>query len=197
MGFTVAGADHFLGSGHPGQSGGGPANLGLIESTDGGATWKTLSLEGEADFHALRFRHDTVYGYNAGELMVSSDKKTWDTRSQVAIRDFVVSPTDPDTLLASGERGLMRSGDGGRTWIEGGAAVMLLDWQTEDQLWAIGVNGEVMRSADGGEKWSEAGTVEGQATAFAAHEKALYVATADGEILKSTDEGKTWDTLYS
>lgn len=41
MGFTVAGPDHFLGSGHPdvaGMQAGQPGRLGLIESTDAGAT---------------------------------------------------------------------------------------------------------------------------------------------------------------
>ena len=45
MGFTVVGADHFLGSGHPDLRDekmfkeGRPPLLGLIESTDGGVTW--------------------------------------------------------------------------------------------------------------------------------------------------------------
>jgi hypothetical protein len=41
MGFTVVGPNHFLGSGHPdveGLQAGQPGLLGLIESTDGGAT---------------------------------------------------------------------------------------------------------------------------------------------------------------
>ncbi|MQA24367.1 MAG: hypothetical protein GEU94_02610 [Micromonosporaceae bacterium] len=197
MGFTIVGEDHFLGSGHSAAGTGGPANLGLIESTDGGKTWKTVSLEDQADFHALRFRHGNVYGYNAGQLMVSGDKRTWDTRGQVGLRDFAVSPSDPDTLVASGEQGLMRSSDGGRNWSERGAAVLLLDWPADDQLWAVGVDGKVMRSADGGEKWSDVGAVEGQAAAFAVHGDTLYFATAEGEILQSRDEGKTWDTRYS
>ena len=56
MGFTVVGADHFLGSGHPDQQGfdeGQPPLRGLIESTDGGETWEALALSGEVDFHAL------------------------------------------------------------------------------------------------------------------------------------------------
>lgn len=197
MGFTVVGADHFLGSGHPGQGDAGPGNLGLIESTDGGKTWTTVSLEGQADFHALRFRHGNVYGYHGGQLMVSADKRSWETRSQVRLRDFVVSPSDPETLVASGEQGSMRSTDGGRTWKEGGAPVLLLDWPADDQLWAVGVNGKVMRSSDGGANWSDLGAVEGQPAAFAVHEETLYFATADSQILQSGDNGKTWETRYS
>lgn len=199
MGFTVAGPDHFLASGHPGQGGDGPAALGLLESTDGGVTWTTLSLEGQADFHALRFRHDRVYGYDSGsrQLKVSEDKQTWDDRAQLAVRDFVVSPSDPDLLAASGERGLMSSSDGGRSWQQQEATVLLLDWQAEQALWAIGTDGTVMRSADAGATWTRPGEIPGEAAAFAAHDDTLYLATVDGEILRSDDSGKQWDTIYS
>ncbi len=53
MGFTTAGPKGFLASGHPGESQDGPPSVGLIQSTDGGQTWASLSLSGEADFHAL------------------------------------------------------------------------------------------------------------------------------------------------
>jgi len=53
MGFTVVGPRHYLASGHPGEGQGGPSSLGLIESTDGGQTWNSVSLAGEADFHVL------------------------------------------------------------------------------------------------------------------------------------------------
>lgn len=53
MGFTVAGADRFLGSGHPDARQDLPSLLGLIESTDAGETWESISLLGEADFHVL------------------------------------------------------------------------------------------------------------------------------------------------
>ncbi|WP_307714993.1 hypothetical protein [Streptomyces sp. V4I23] len=55
MGFTIAGPKTFLGSGHPAEGSGDHANRGLIKSTDAGKTWKTLSLDGEVDFHALDY----------------------------------------------------------------------------------------------------------------------------------------------
>ncbi|MGH3736037.1 MAG: F510_1955 family glycosylhydrolase [Micromonosporaceae bacterium] len=200
MGFTVVGDDHFLASGHPGQGEDGPAALGLIESTDGGATWTTLSLEGQADFHALRYRHDAVYGFNSAtrQLLVSKDKKTWDTRSQEPLGDLVVSPSDPDTLVAAGAEGVMLSTDGGRSWQAGDSAVTMLDWPTDDALWAVAADQSVLRSGDGGKTWSESGKVEGQPSAFAAGEdQTLYLATVEGEILRSTDAGKTWKAIYS
>jgi photosystem II stability/assembly factor-like uncharacterized protein len=199
MGFTVAGPDHFLASGHPAESHGGPAHLGLIESTDAGVTWRTLSLRGGADFHALRFRHNIVYGYNAvtGQLMVSRDKATWDTRATIALRDLVVSPSSPDILVATGQRGVLRSSDGGRTWTPaGGPPVVLLDWQRDDRLWGVTANGELLRSTDGGTAWSPAGHVAGPATAFAAHNDDLYVAVHERGIFRSRDVGATWTQLH-
>ena len=69
MGFTVVGPNRFLGSGHPDAAGfrqGKPARLGLIESTDAGATWTNRSLSGEVDFHALAASQGTTYGWDAG-----------------------------------------------------------------------------------------------------------------------------------
>jgi hypothetical protein len=108
MGFTVVGPSTFLGSGHPDAREDHPPRLGLIESTDAGETWQPLSLRGEADFHALHAAHGNVYGYEAGsgQFMVSADRQQWQTRSELPMRDFAVSPTDPDTVLATTERGL-------------------------------------------------------------------------------------------
>jgi len=44
MGFSVLGPARFIGSGHPGPGPDLPPNLGLIESRDGGKSWKSISL---------------------------------------------------------------------------------------------------------------------------------------------------------
>ncbi|MEV4202990.1 F510_1955 family glycosylhydrolase [Micromonospora globbae] len=199
MGFTIAGPNVFLASGHPAPSQGGPPHLGLIESGDAGSTWKTLSLSGQADFHALRFRHNTVYGYNSvrGQLIASTDKATWQTRAAMALRDFDVSPTDPRILLATTETGLQRSTDGGATWSPaGGPPLVLLAWQTADRLWGISTTGDILRSADGGTSWNPSGKLAGQATAFAAYEGKLYAAVHEQGIYDSGDGGGTWTQLY-
>src|ERR671914_339504 len=65
MGFTIVGPDRFLGSGHPdleeAREKNLPPHLGLIESTDEGESWRSISLSGEADFHVLRFTGGRVY----------------------------------------------------------------------------------------------------------------------------------------
>jgi hypothetical protein len=200
MGFTIAGPSLFLASGHPAPGDDGPAHLGLIESDDAGATWKTMSLPGEADFHALRFRHNTVYGYNSvrGQLIASTDKTTWQTRATMPIRDFDISPTDPQTLLATTETGPQRSTDSGATWSPaGGPPMVLLAWETTDRLWGITTTGDIVASANGGTSWNPSGKLAGQATALAAHDGNLYASVHERGIFRSSDGGATWTQLYS
>jgi len=199
MGFTVAGPGTFLASGHPAPGQNGPKHLGLIESTDTGNSWATRSLAGQADFHALRYRHDTVYGYNSttGQLLTSTDKTTWQTRATKALRDFDVSPTDPKILLATTDTGLQRSTDSGTTWAPaGGPPMLLLAWERADRLNGITPTGDVLLSADGGTSWHPTGKLTGQATAFVAHDGILYAAVHEQGIYTSTNGGATWTPRY-
>ena len=204
MGFSVVGPNTFLGSGHPDFREDNPPRLGLIESTDAGVTWQPLSLRGEADFHALHAAHGNVYGYESGSsaFMVSTDRKQWQTRSKLAMRDFAVSPTDPDTVLATTERGLARSTDGGRTWRGVAApALAVLAWNAADSLYGIGPDGAVQHSTDGGTTWTQRGNAggvpEAVTTAGSGADEVLYVAVAEHGILQSTDRGRTFTTRYT
>jgi len=119
MGFTTAGPNRFLGSGHPDArdlQSGTPPLLGLILSEDGGKTWKPVSLYGEADFHVLRYLGERIYGYDASNdrLMVSRDTgQSWtEHRPPAPIIDLAADPDDPDHIVATnagelpGTRGL-------------------------------------------------------------------------------------------
>lgn len=204
MGFTVAGADHFLGSGHPdaaGRAAGQPALLGLIESTDAGATWTPISLSGEVDFHALAARHDQVYGWDSGtsRFMVSTDGIEWDIRSTVAIFDFAVDPGDANHIIASGPDGLLESSDGGTTWETiDGPLVVTLSWDDSAGLWGVAPDGGTHRLETSG--WVSGGNLPGQPQALLATADSLYAAAFDDEertgIYRSTDDGETWDLYY-
>jgi len=198
MGFSVAGPGHYLASGHPGAGQDGPGNLGLIESTDGGTTWDTVSLEGKADFHTLKTRHGRVYGHSGGQLMVSEDRKTWDERAGIPLADLAVSPDDADTILVTTQQGLGVSSDGGRTFqaLPDTPILALLAWTEDGTLVGVDPNGGVQVSADGGKTWDQRGNAGGQPTAVTADGEDVFVATRDGRVVESNDGGRTFEVRY-
>ncbi len=200
MGFTVAGPGHFLASGHPGEGQEGPSSLGLIESADGGQTWQPLSLAGEADFHALEYRHGQVYGVNSltGQFLVSDDKKTWDARSDLPMADFAVSPTDPDVILATTEQGLARSADGARSFglVSGAPLLLLVSWAEDGTIVGVGPEGGVHVSSDEGATWQQRGTLDGPPEALAARSQDEIYAAAGGAVLVSTNGGRDFTIRY-
>ncbi len=200
MGFTVAGPGDFIASGHPDLQTdqllvpGKPPLLGLVQSTDGGATWQPLSLLGEVDFHSLVAAHGRVYGYDSTgqSFMVSSDRTTWEKRSSLALIDFAVSPDDPDLIVASAPSGLTRSSDGGRTWRPvADAPAGILDWTTSG-LYRVTGNGAVAMSANGGVTWQSHGSIGGSPEALLARGDLLLAAAAGRGIVESRDGGRTW-----
>ncbi len=105
MGLVVTGPHRFLGSGRPDLREDLPPLLGLIESSNAGRSWESISLLGKADFHVLHARGSQVVGYDAsgGRLMVSADGgRTW--RSSVPpgdLADLVVDPAESTRFVAA------------------------------------------------------------------------------------------------
>jgi hypothetical protein len=199
MGFTVVGPDRFLGSGHPDGRDNLPPFLGLIESRDGGRSWKPMSLLGKSDFHVLEAAGERVYGFGSdfesrkAQFLVSGDGgKTWQKRRvPEPLLSLAVHPDDPDRLVASGESAVYESHDGGKSWRRRAAEAGLLVWRSADELVLIGGDGGARSSADGAQ-WREVGQVGGQPAAFEAERDGLYVALHDGTIKRSTDGGRSW-----
>ena len=205
MGFTVVGPDHFLGSGHPDfrdKQLTVPDKrplLGLVESRDAGRSWQPLSLLGEADFHALEVAHGLVYGYDATgqRFMATGDRRRWQVRSTVELVGFAVSPSDPELVVATTGRTLLRSTDGGRHWQQlQGPALLVLDWADQAGLWGIAADGQVWHSPDAARTWQRPGRLGGEPEALLADQGRLYVAVMELGIVSSADGGRTWQLRY-
>lgn len=205
MGFTVAGPDRFYGSGHPDVAGirrGEPGLLGLIESTDAGVTWDSVSLSGEVDFHGLATAHDQIYGWDStsGRFLVSSDGETWQTRSTVDLYSFAVDPEDADHVVGASPDGLLDSTDGGRTWQAlDGPAVVALSWSETTGLWGVTADGTTYSGGVEGTDWRETSSLPGPPQALLADGGVLYAASEVGGvtgIYRSGDDGRTWRLEY-
>lgn len=196
MGFTVVGPDHFLASGHPGR--GSSASVGLIESTNAGESWKSRSLEGRADFHSLQSRDGVVFGYDfpTGELMVTDDLEVWETRTHIGLGDFVVSPDDPNLVVGVTDRGVVRSGDGGRSFTApAGPVLLLVSWAEDGALVGITPRGTIHVSGDDGHSWDVRGTTDGAAEAVEAVSAREVYAAAGGAVFRSRDGGRTFAAM--
>ncbi len=201
MGFTVVGADRFLGSGHPDGRERLPAFLGLIESRDAGRTWEPVSLLGKRDFHVLEASGERIYGFGfdfetrrAGLLVSDDGGRSWQERSPPEdLISLAIDPADPDRVIASGGNRLYRSSDAGRHWHPIRGRPGLLSWPRAGRVFIVAGDGAVSRSGDAGRSWREIGEAGGEPAAFEAEgADDLYVAFHDGTIKRSTDGGASW-----
>lgn len=210
MGFTVIGPRHFLASGHPDMADddlfeqGTPPHLGLIESTDGGESWKKRSLFGQADFHAIVAAHARVYAYDStgARLLVSSDNTNWETRNEgILLGALAVDPGDPNTIVAATEAGPEVSRDGGRTFaaLDGAPVLAMVAWDETRGIWGVTFDGGVHHASAVDGPWTKRGVLPGAPEAFAIDGDTLYAAAgspAGTAIVTSDDDGATWQLRY-
>lgn len=185
MGFTIAGANHYYASGHPNVVRELPQPMGLIESTDGGKTWKVLSRGGESDFHALAKAGDTVVAFD-GQLRRTSDGRAWVTASIPAAPRALASDPAGTRVLATTERGLLASTDRGATWTQAAGAPLLLlvAWADKQTVVGVAPDGTVAISEDAAKTWRTTGKTEPAPQAMSAS-----MTPAGLEILIVTEQG--------
>jgi hypothetical protein len=203
MGFTIAGPDHFLASGHPDPREPGPAHLGLIVSTDAARTWTPVSLHGKADLHALTATGATVYGWNSrdGAVLRSDDSgRTWQRGATLSTAALAVDPDNPMQILATTADALVESLDGGisftPTATQPPARLVLIDNAPrtggggEATFAGIDATGTVWTADASG--WTRAGSLDAAPEAFAVAGVDRYLAATASGVHTSEDGGRTW-----
>jgi hypothetical protein len=201
MGFAVSAPGTFYASGHPGSGVEMPNPVGLIKSTDAGATWTILSREGLSDFHALTASAKGVMGFDSEGLRITSDGKTWSEGALSVSPTSLAAAPDGARVLAATDQGLLSSTDDGRTWERLVSAPTLALAAFADAKTVVGVTyeGRLAFSADAGLTWrSDLATLaRGQALA-ASRDKAgvleILVVT-DKAVFQSRDNGATLTEL--
>lgn len=196
MAFTVTGPNTFLASGHPDLREDLPPQLGLLESTDAAETWESVSLGGEADFHALEVAGDTLFGFDSvtGTLMATTNRTDWTEIAATPVFDLAWLGEEDGSVLATTPSGLVEyDAGGGSTTLKGPPGLVLVDAPEPGTLAGVSEAGEVYLSTDPlGGRWRQRGTVPGTPQAFDTAVDAWHVATDDG-IFASDDKGRSWD----
>ncbi|MFI6291976.1 F510_1955 family glycosylhydrolase [Nonomuraea sp. NPDC050790] len=198
MGFTVTGPKTFLASGHPGAADqDSPPHLGLIRTTDAGATWTTVSEKGSADFHALQPAGADLYAFDSttGRVRWSGDGgRTWTQGAADEVIDLAYSG---GRLYATTRDGLKVSTNRGLDFEPVPKAPPLTHVDAGKALTGVDTDGRVHSSGDGGRSWRAAGSLPGPAVAFAAvGERRLLAVTEDGVVHDSGDGGLTFNVLF-
>lgn len=199
MAFTVVGPNRFLGSGHPDLDEDLPVHLGLIESTDAGASWSALSLQGEADFHALEATPDLIVGYDSltGQLIASPDGKDWRLVAEAEVVDLAMNPSDSTRVMATTPQGSVveySTQGGDARGVAGAPPLAILDWPTTNLLVGLASDGGVQISDDGAQSWRRVEGPPGDPQALDVAPGSWHVATSHS-IFRSTDDGRTWVDL--
>lgn len=156
---------------------------GVLRTEDYGQTWTSAGLQGQI-VRALaisRLKPGTIYagtkpahlyvshnyGENWNEIPAFRKMKRWywltpaEWPMSAYVMDIVLSPTDPDLIIAGIEAaGLLRSGDGGQTWTghpHGGVRDCHdLEFHPTDGNWVYqGGGGSAAFSQDGGKTWTQ------------------------------------------
>lgn len=207
MGFVLSPGDGqtLYASGHPAEGG----NLGVMVSTDGGATWRQISpgADGPVDFHQMTVSPaDPRVMYGAyGYLQVSRDGgSTWAKvgRAPTDLIDLAAAASDRDRVYAATESGLLVSSDGGISWqpagFEGEPVTMIE--AAHGRLYVAVLGGGLMVAEDVDEpRWSKFSDGPGGVVLhFAAGPERsgrFYVADHRSTLFTSADGGASWRQL--
>lgn len=198
MGFTAAGdPDVFYASGHPGAGSDLPNPLGLIKSTDGGRTWQQLSRQKQSDFHALAATKSGIVAFD-GTLRTSVDGETWQSAAVDFVPAVLAAHPAGDAVLATTQKGVQRSTDGGTTWTlnEAAPVIQFASFASAGKAVGVAPDGTVYYSPDAGVSWEQAGAVSGEVQAITATEGTdgkpwIWAATSKGVIV-SKDGGASF-----
>lgn len=201
MGMVRSG-DSLLISGHPPAYEAGPANIGVVEFGVSGGAPTTLSLEGEADFHAMATTGDRVAGWNSvtGKVKLSDDGGvTWREGQALEARALAFAP-DGERLLATTPDGVQVSDDGGLNFstLEGAPFLLLLaaapPGSTSHALVGLDVEGVLYASADG-DSWSTLGAAPMAPDALAVGESGRVLLANTDFALLSNSELTDWEQV--
>ena len=191
MGFTTLGKTLFA-SGHPAQGSKALNPIGLVKSTDGGLSWKSVSLVGKVDFHFLEGAGTDLYGADSqsGNLMYSADSgKSWSSLGANSFTDIAVSPDMSGIAVAIKGSKLLLTRNALKSTKELKSTLKFTQVEWRDSgLYALSGTSLYM-SSDLGNSWNKLNIFKG-ATGILSASDQLILVTVGSDIYTSKNMGK-------
>lgn len=193
MGFTTLGKALFA-SGHPAEGSKMPNPIGLVKSIDGGLSWKTVSLEGEVDFHFLEGSRTDLYGADAqtGNLLYSANSgKRWSSLGTNKFSDIAVSPKVSGVAVAIMNSDLLITKNAFKsiTKIESSLKITQIEWRNSG-LYALS-GSALYKSTNLGKTWTKLSTFKGAPGILSVSDQMMLV-TLESSIYTSKNNGKSF-----
>jgi len=179
----------------------------VLRTTDAGITWTNVA--GGSFNSVVRFGDGmgTAVGFLGAIARTTDGGVTWEEQSHRSFTDQVLDVTFPEplkgfaTTSADGETVLLRTIDGGLTWIphQTGTTLRRISFPDVQNGVALGDIGMMLRTNDGGETWVESpsGTSEQLSGVSMVDAFTGTAVGKNGAIVRSDDGGVTWTAQAS
>lgn len=177
----------------------------LISTQNAGSSWETkLSLAGGNE---IKFNGQVgfIVGYSGIVYQSLDSGNSWQRLNVNSTENFhSVQIVHPDTVLITGDKSLIRSYDGGKTWTS--ILIMSTERPSLTVNKAFFINGKVghaasnegtiLKTKDGGQTWYVTESVNHFPSEFFTitfvNEQLGFASRAHNDILRTTDGGETW-----
>lgn len=181
----------------------------LLQTDDGGRTWKTVALGEERSFLSLSFT-DPATGWIVGAQDQSRNQalimhtrdggRSWSQQHADITPPLVsVKFCDASTGWALTPKVIVHTGDGGNTWeaqyrSEGDERLMSIECVSPQRAWAVADNGTLLHTEDGGTTWvrQDVGT-DASLLRVRFFGEDGWIVGSRGTLLRTRDGGSSWE----
>lgn len=134
----------------------------LLQSTDGGVTFRSLLSGHITDIALDPFNASTVYAVSAGLARSTDGGRTWSypfNASFITVSNVTVDPVRPDTVYVTATNRVLVSRDAGKTWssfpvtLDGRELNVAELYADRASFYATTYPDGIVRSLDGGLSW--------------------------------------------